>query len=80
MKALDETEDNILRVADIMTEIESRLGPLEKEAEKARRYLELYERKRRADIALIIYDVKRMKEELKHAEDATFSPSMSLKW
>ena len=70
MKALDETEDNILRVADIMTEIESRLGPLEKEAEKARRYLELYERKRRADIALIIYDVKRMKEELKHAEDA----------
>ena len=70
MKALDETEDNILRVADIMTEIESRLGPLEKEAEKARRYLELYERKRRAYIALIIYDVKRMKEELKHAEDA----------
>lgn len=70
IKSLDETEKNMLRVADIMTEIESRLGPLEKEAEKARRYLELYERKRRADIALIIYDVGRMREELRRAEDA----------
>ena len=35
-KKLDATEANMLRVADILTELESRVGPLERQSKKAR--------------------------------------------
>lgn len=56
-RKLSEVEDNLVRIGDIVGELESRVGPLEKEAEKARRYLELYERKKAADVALTIFDI-----------------------
>ena len=40
-KKLDATEANMLRVADILTELESRVGPLERQSKKAREYLEV---------------------------------------
>ncbi len=68
-RQLAASEDNMLRVNDILSEIEGRVGPLEKEAEKARKYLDLYERKRGADIAMTVYDSRRVREELKAAEN-----------
>ncbi len=59
-KKLDETDANMLRVADILSELESRVGPLERQSRKAREYLELFEQKKEVDIALWLYDVKRM--------------------
>ncbi len=68
-RQLANAEDNMLRANDILSEIEGRVGPLEKEAEKAKKYLELYERKRSADIALTVYDSRRIRVELKEAEN-----------
>ncbi len=68
-RQLASAEDNMLRVGDILSELEGRVGPLEKEAEKARKYLELYERHKRADITLSVYDMARLREEQKKAED-----------
>lgn len=56
-KKLAQTDDNLVRLTDIATELESRVGPLEKDAKKAEKYLEIYERKKSADIALSLYDI-----------------------
>lgn len=68
-RQLVSAEENMLRVNDILSEIEGRVGPLEKEAEKAKKYLDLYEKKRKADISLTVYDSKRVRAEQKKAED-----------
>ncbi|MBR5869528.1 MAG: chromosome segregation protein SMC [Clostridia bacterium] len=69
-KKLLAVEDNLLRVADIVGELESRVGPLEKESAKARAYLELYEQKKEADISLWLYDMQALKAEITALEDA----------
>ena len=66
-RRLANTEDNMLRVNDILSELESRIGPLEKESERARRYLELYEEKKRADVSLWLYDTEKLKHTIKEA-------------
>ena len=68
-RQLAASEDNMLRVGDIISELEGRVGPLEREAEKAKKYLDLYERRRRADITLSIFDVRRTREEQQKADD-----------
>lgn len=69
-KKLLAVEDNLVRVADIVGELESRVGPLEKESAKARQYLELYDRKKEADISLWLYDMQTLKAEIASLEDA----------
>ena len=41
LKKLENTKQNILRITDILTELETQLGPLEQQAETARKYIEL---------------------------------------
>ncbi len=69
-KKLLAVEDNLVRVADIVGELESRVGPLEKESAKARQYLELYDQKKEADISLWLYDMQALKTEISTLEDA----------
>lgn len=45
-KKLGETDTNLVRVSDIAGEIGSRLGSLEKEAENAKKYIVLADRKK----------------------------------
>ncbi len=68
-RKLASTNDNLVRLNDIKYELEGRIGPLEKEAEKARRYLEFYDKKKSADVSLWLYDTKELREKLKKAED-----------
>lgn len=56
-KRLAEAEDNLERVQDILSELSSRIGPLEKDAAKAKVYLELYEEKKALDIGISVYDL-----------------------
>ncbi|MBQ2733983.1 MAG: chromosome segregation protein SMC, partial [Clostridia bacterium] len=69
-RKLAETEANMLRLSDVIAELEARVGPLEKDAEKARRYLELYEEKKRADISVWLYDTDNMNSEEEAAAKA----------
>ena len=62
-KKLAETEDNMNRVLDIYNEIESRIGPLEKDAKKARQYLELYDEKKELDVAVWLFDTEKIRAE-----------------
>ena len=67
-RSLAEVEDNMTRAADILRELEARIGPLEKAAEKERRFLELSEQKKRADVSLWLYDTAKLRTEIEEAE------------
>lgn len=69
-RKLKQTQDNLDRVRDILTELESRVGPLEKEAEKARKGLALYEEKKKADVSLWLFDTKKIREDITEADRA----------
>ena len=69
-KKLSAADDNLVRLTDIATELGSRVGPLEKESQKAKKYLDIYEGKKRADVSLWIYDGAMLKEKLDDAEKA----------
>ena len=77
-RRLASTEDNMLRVNDILSELEGRVGPLEKEAARAKKYLELYEEKKRADVSLWLYDTERLRDEVAQAENQVRLSTMEL--
>lgn len=55
-RKLAQTLDNLVRLEDIESELEVRVGPLEKEAAKAKKYLEIRDEKKSVDVALSVYD------------------------
>ncbi len=69
-RALEKTDENMVRIEDNLSYLESRVGPLEKESEKARKYLDLYDRKKRVDVSLWLYDTEKLRRDIKEAEDA----------
>ncbi len=56
-KKLEDTENNLVRIVDIAGVLGDRLPPLEKESERAKKYLELRDAKMAVDIALSLFDV-----------------------
>ncbi len=56
-KRLAEAQTYLERAQDLLTELSARIGPLEKDAAKAKIYLELYEEKKALDIGLAVYDL-----------------------
>ena len=69
-RKLKSTQENLDRVKDILSVLESRVKPLEKEAEKARKGLAIYESKKRADVSLWLYDTKKIIDDIEKAENA----------
>ncbi len=51
-RKLSHVSDNLTRLTDIVSELESQLGPLRKKAEKAKEYLRIYEELRGLEAAL----------------------------
>lgn len=68
-RKLGNTEDNMTRINDIFTEVCAQLGPLERDAEKAKRAIELIEAKKKVDVSLWLYDTDRLHEEVAAAEE-----------
>lgn len=69
-RKLAETENNMIRVRDILGELETRVEPLARDAERAKTFLALSEEKKAADVSLWLFDTAKMREELSAAEDA----------
>ncbi len=68
-RKLASVEDNLLRVQDIMGEVGSRLAPLEKEAENAKKYLSLSEEKKGLEISLWLDKIDDIRAELSKSEE-----------
>ncbi len=69
-RKLAKAEENMVRIMDVFSEVQAQVGPLEKEAGKAKRAIELMDSKKRADVSLWLYDTERFRNEIGVAEDA----------
>ncbi|WP_347860621.1 chromosome segregation protein SMC [Salimicrobium sp. PL1-032A] len=65
---LEETEDNLYRVKDILSEIENRVEPLKEQASIARDYLEKKEELESEEVALLVTQIEDMHEEWRTLE------------
>ena len=77
-RKLAAAEANLLRVTDLMGEIGSRLGPLEKEAENAKKFLTLSEEKKGLEISLWLDRIDKVREELSRIEELVAGATQSL--
>ena len=68
-RKLASTEENMTRVNDIFLEVEAQVGPLEKEAERAKRALDLLETKKKVDVQLWLYDTDKIRADISSNED-----------
>lgn len=69
-RKLKATEDNLVRIRDLFSELERQVGPLEKQSEKARQYLALRDRLRVLEISLWLLSLERIQQDgRKNAED-----------
>ena len=78
-RRLADTEENMTRVGDVFAEVAAQVGPLEKEAEKASRAIELLETKKRVDVQLWLYDTDKLRAEIAEAEELYGRSSFELK-
>ena len=67
-RKLAATEDNMTRINDIFAEVESQVIPLEKEAAKAKRAIELLETKKTVDVQLWLYDTEKLRSDIEKNE------------
>lgn len=69
-RKLEETEANLTRLADILSELENQLVPLAEQAEKARRHQALAEALREREIGLLVHDIALRHERWNAAKEA----------
>ena len=63
-KKLEHTKLNLLRINDILSEIETNIEPLKLQAEKAKKYLSLREELKSIEIGLFLYNIEKYKANL----------------
>lgn len=68
MRRLNQAEENLLRLRDILTELESRVGPLKTQSEKAQKFLEYAGEKKNLEIGLWLYTIDKTKNDLREYE------------
>ena len=63
-KKLERTKLNLLRINDILSEIETNIEPLKVQSEKAKKYLNLREELKNIEIGLFLYNIEKYKNNL----------------
>ncbi|MCC8168090.1 MAG: AAA family ATPase, partial [Clostridiales bacterium] len=63
-KKLDREQESLVRVSDILSELERQVGPLSRQSEKARQYLRLRDELKDYEINLYLIDSARMEAQL----------------
>ena len=66
-KKLEQTKLNLLRINDILSEIEGNIEPLKLQSEKAKKFLNLREELKSIEIGLFIYNIDSFKAKIKEA-------------
>lgn len=65
-KKLEHTKVNLLRINDILSEIETNIDPLKIQSEKAKKYLNLREELKNIEIGLFLYNIEKYKVDLEN--------------
>ncbi len=66
---LENEKQNLVRVNDILSELEKQIGPLERQSETARQYLRKREELKRFDVNVFLLENSRIREQLKEVEE-----------
>ncbi len=67
-KKLDNERENLVRVNDILSELERQVGPLERQSEKARTYLKKKEELKNYDVNMFLLEADRIEKDQKDIE------------
>ena len=70
IKKLDKAEENLIRLRDILSELEARIGPLKTQSEKAQKFLVLAEERKMLEIGLWLYNIDKLRTQLKKQDDS----------
>ncbi len=63
LKKLENEQQNMLRVTDVMNELEERVGPLARQAEQARVYLKKKEELKNYEVNVFLHEMDRVEQE-----------------
>ena len=63
-KKLEQTKLNLLRINDIITEIEANIEPLKLQSEKAKKFLSLRDELRNIEVGLFLYNIDNYKKQM----------------
>lgn len=64
LRKLEKTNDNLLRINDIIVELKSQLEPLKEQAERTKIYFSKKERLEQIEVSVIVFDVEAISEKL----------------
>ena len=67
-KKLEDEKQNLVRVNDILSELEKQIGPLEKQSEAAKVYLKKREELKTLDVNVFLLENNRLREQLEEAQ------------
>ena len=68
-KKLEDEKQNLVRVKDILSELEKQIGPLEKQSETAKIYLKKREALKALDVNMFLLENNRLQEQLLSAQE-----------
>ena len=68
-KKLENERENLVRVNDILAELERQVGPLERQAEKARIYLKKKEELKTLDVNMFLFETERIEHQLAEVKE-----------
>lgn len=67
-RRLDQAQENLVRLLDILGELESRVGPLKAQSEKAAKFIELSDEKKNLEIGVWVNKINKFTNELREQE------------
>lgn len=70
-RRLDQAQENLVRLLDILGELESRVGPLKAQSEKAAEFLKLSDEKKNLEIGVWINKINKFTNDLREQEHKT---------
>lgn len=68
LKRLSQAEENLVRLRDILSELEKRVGPLKIQSEKAQQFLVLAEERKNLEIGIWLNNIDRTQEKLREQD------------
>ena len=67
-KNLEEEKNNLVRIEDILSELSKQVGPLEKQAEKAKEFLKYRDELRSLDVNMFLHEYENINREISEVE------------
>lgn len=76
-RRLEQAQENLVRLLDILGELESRVGPLKTQSEKAKKFLEFSDEKKTLEIGVWLSKINKFTNELRMQEHKIDAASVS---